>query len=256
MSIWRSRQALFLLVRRDLSQKYRKLRLGYLWAILEPLGMSVTMWFVFEVLLGGRKMGGQPYYLFLTVAILPWWWFTSGISSSTKAFAGFSRTLPVSVLPTQFSVVRVLITRTFDFLFSLPLIVFAMLITWTFPGIQFGFFFLAFAVQLVLMYGLSLLVASVSVLVPDFARIVRILLRAAFYLSPVLYSLALVPEGARTAAALNPLAGILTLYRVGWWPEEHVPMFGYALSFGVALFFLVAGIVTFRRLEHRILKEA
>ena len=256
VSIWRSRQALFLLVRRDLSQKYRKFRLGYLWAILEPLGMSVTMWFVFEILLGGRKMGQQPYYLFLTVAILPWWWFTSGISSSTRALIGFSRTLPVSVLPTQFSVVRVLITRTFDFLFSLPLILFAMVITWTFPGINIGFFLVAFLIQLVLMYGLSMLVASVSVLVPDFARIVRIVLRAAFYLSPVLYSLALVPENARSAAALNPLAGILTLYRVGWWPDEHVPMIGYGISFGVAALCLIAGIVTFRRLEHRILKEA
>lgn len=247
---------MFLLVRRDLSQKYRKLRLGYLWAILEPLGMSVTMWFVFEVLLGGRKMGQQPYYLFLTVAVLPWWWFTSGISSSTKAFLGFSRTLPVSVLPTQFSVVRVLITRTFDFLFSLPLIVFAMLITWTFPGPQIGFFLIAFVIQLVFMYGLSLLVASISVLVPDFARIVRILLRAAFYLSPVLYSLALVPESKREIAAVNPLAGILSLYRVGWWPDEHVTTLSYALSIGVALLFVVIGIVTFRRLEHRILKEA
>lgn len=256
VGIWRSRQALFLLVRRDLSQKYRKFKLGYLWAILEPLGMSVTMWFVFEILLGGRDMGQQPYYLFLTVAILPWWWFTSGISASTRSLVGFSRTLPVSVLPTQFSVVRVLITRTFDFLFSLPLILFAMLVTWTFPGINIGFFLVAFLIQLVLMYGLSLLVASVSVLIPDFARIVRIVLRAAFYLSPVLYSLALVPEGARSAAALNPLAGILTLYRVGWWPEEHVPMVGYAISFGVALVCLVAGIITFRRLEHRILKEA
>ena len=101
-----------------------------------------------------------------------------------------------------------------------------------------------------------MLVSSISVLVPDFARIVRIVLRAAFYLSPVLYSLALIPENARSAAALNPLAGILTLYRVGWWPEEHVSMLGYAISFGVAAVCLVAGIVTFRRLEHRILKEA
>lgn len=245
-----------LLVRRDLSQKYRKLRLGYLWAILEPLGMSVTMWFVFEILLGGRKLGQQPYYLFLTVAILPWWWFTSGIASSTRAFIGFSRTLPVSVLPTQFSVVRVLITRTFDFIFSLPLIVFAMLVTWTFPGINIGFFLIAFLIQLVLMYGLSLLVASVSALVPDFARIVRIVLRAAFYLSPVLYSIALLPEGARSAASFNPLAGILTLYRVGWWPEEHVSMAGYAISLGVAAACLIAGVITFVRLERRILKEA
>ena len=81
---WRYWSALRLLVNRDLHQKYRELRLGYLWAILEPFGLSLTMWFVFQILLGGRKFGLQPYYLFLTVAILPWWWFVNGISASTR----------------------------------------------------------------------------------------------------------------------------------------------------------------------------
>ena len=76
VSIWRSRQALFLLVRRDLSQKYRRLKLGYLWAILEPLGMTVVLALVFTALLGPRRLGEQPYILFLSMAILPWWWFS------------------------------------------------------------------------------------------------------------------------------------------------------------------------------------
>ena len=75
-----------MLVLRDLQKQYTKFRLGYLWTLLEPLGMSLVLWFVFSVLLGARALGQQPYVLFLSLAILPWWWFTKGISASTRVF--------------------------------------------------------------------------------------------------------------------------------------------------------------------------
>ena len=256
VSMWGHRQALRLLVSRELQQKYRNYRLGYLWAILEPLGMSVTMWFVFQVLLGGRRLGEHPYFLFLTVAILPWWWFTNSISASTKVFQGNTRPLVASLLPTEFMVARVLFTRMGDFLLSLPLVVVAMLITWTFPGPLIVLFPVAMLIQLILMYGLSLFVASISAVVPDFARVVRIVLRAAFYLTPVLYAVSNIPKAARAIAPFNPLVGILSLYRLGWWGNEHEGWKAYGISFAIVAATVVLGIVVFKRLEGRILKEA
>ena len=75
-----------MLVLRDLQKQYTKFRLGYLWTLLEPLGMSIVLWFVFSVLLGARALGLQPYLLFLSLAILPWWWFTKGVAASTRVF--------------------------------------------------------------------------------------------------------------------------------------------------------------------------
>ena len=77
-----------MLVVRDLHKKYTRFRLGYFWTLLEPLGMAMVLWFVFWVLLGARALGLQPYLLFLSVAILPWWWFTKGIQASTRTFRG------------------------------------------------------------------------------------------------------------------------------------------------------------------------
>lgn len=241
---------------RDLHRKYRNFRLGYLWSLLEPLGMAVTMWFVFDILLGGRKLGEHPYFLFLAVAILPWWWFTKGISAATRVYRGQIAPLTVSLLPTQVSVMRTLLVSTADFALSLPIVVLAVLVTWTFPGPLIALFPVAIAVQFVFMYGLSLLVASVSAVVPDFARIVRIVLRATFYLSPVLYAVSNIPEAARPIAPFNPIVGMLSLYRVGWWPTEMESWKAYVISFGVSGIIVVAGWLTFRRLEPRILKEA
>ncbi len=254
--VWKHRQVLRMLVLRDLQRYYGNFRLGYLWSILEPLGMTTVLWLVFSVLLGDRRMGEQPYFLFLSVAILPWWWFTKGVSASTKVFRGNMAPLTISLLPTQLSVLRVIFVSMADFVLSLPIILVAMLITWTFPNAWILLFPVAILVQFILMYGIGLFVSSVSSLVPDFARIVRIVMRAMFYLTPVLYAISNIPKGAQEIAMFNPLVGILGMYRIGFWSSETETPVRFAIGMGVIAVFVVIGFLTFHRLESRILKEA
>ena len=245
-----------MLVLRDLQKQYTKFRLGYLWTLLEPLGMSIVLWFVFSVLLGARSLGLQPYVLFLSLAILPWWWFTKGIASSTKVFRRAGGQLRVSLLPTELWVARVILVTAVEFVFSLPVVILAMVITQYWPGPLIVLFPVGFLLQFLLMYGLGLLIAAGAVVIPDLARIVRIVLRAMFYLSPIIYSISNIPEKAQPLAALNPLVGVLGLYRVGFWPEEHTAPIAFGISIALSLVLFVVGVVVFRRLEPRILKEA
>lgn len=245
-----------MLVLRDLQKQYTKFRLGYLWTLLEPLGMSLVLWFVFSVLLGARALGQQPYVLFLSLAILPWWWFTKGISASTRVFRRAGGQLRVSLLPTELWVVRVILVSMVEFVFSLPVIILAMVATQYWPGPLIVLYPVGILLQFMLMYGLALLVSAGSVVIPDLARIVRIVLRAMFYLSPIIYSIANIPAAVQPFAALNPLVGVFGLYRIGFWTDEHVAAGLFAISIAISLVILVLGIVVFRRLEPRILKEA
>lgn len=254
--IWKYRQILRMFVSRDLQRQYRTFRLGYLWSILEPAGMTLVMYVVFQYILGARKFGEHPYLLFLAVAITPWWWFTKGIGASTKVFRRGTAPLRISVLPTQIWVLRILIVSTAEFVLSLPIVIVAIIVTRTLPGPLIVLYPVAVALQFLLMYGLSLFVSSVSARVPDFARIVRIIMRAMFYFTPVLYSVTHVPEKVQSFAGLNPLVGILGLYRIGFWPSETEAMIQYGLSLAVCVALFVLGLVTFRLNESRILKEA
>lgn len=246
-----------MLVLRDLQRKYTRFRLGYLWTLLEPLGMSIVLWFVFNVLLGARALGLDPYLLFLSVAILPWWWFAQGIGASTKIFRrpATASAVRLSLLPTQLWVLRVVLVSMIEFLFSLPVILLAVALTGKLPGPLIVFFPVAIVVQFMLMYGLALLIASGSAVFPDLARLVRIVLRAMFYLSPVLYSISNIPASVQTIASINPLVGVLGLYRIGWWPEEMPAISDYAISLSLCLIIFVLGLIVFRRSEGRILKE-
>lgn len=245
-----------MLVLRDLQRQYTKFRLGYLWTIIEPLGMAIVLWFVFTMLLGPRKLGLQPYLLFLTIAILPWWWFTKGIAQMARVFQRNRAQLRVSLLPTELWVLRVLLLTMMEFILSLPVIIVAMIVTRSYPGPLILLFPVAIALQFLIMYGLGLLIASWAVVIPDLARIVRIVMRALFYLTPVIYSIINIPDALRPYASLNPLVAPLGLYRVGWWPDEHESMGGFLVSLTVGLVIFAVGYITFRRLEPRILKEA
>jgi len=245
-----------MLVLRDLQKQYTKFRLGYLWTLLEPLGMSLVLWFVFSVLLGARALGQQPYVLFLSLAILPWWWFTKGIAASTRVFRLAGGQLRVSLLPTELWVVRVILVTMVEFVFSLPVVILAMVATQYWPGPLIVLYPVGILLQFLLMYGIALLVSAGSVVIPDLARIVRIVLRAMFYLSPIIYSIANIPEKVQPLAALNPLVGVFELYRVGFWPDEHTAPLVFGVSIALSLVILVVGMVVFRRLEPRILKEA
>ena len=256
VALWTHRQVLRMLVLRDLQKRYKRYRLGYLWTLLEPLGMILVLWFVFAVLLGTRQLGLQPYLMFLAVAIIPWWWFTTGMNMATRAFRRGGDALRISRLPTQLWVARVVITSMVEFVFALPVIVVAALITRSMPSWAIIFFPVAMLLQFVLMYGLGLIIASVSVVIPDIARFIRIFIRVLFYLSPVLYSISNIPDKVQGLAFFNPLVGILGLYRVGFWPEEAEATLAYLVSAGICVATLIVGLVVFHRLEPRILKEA
>jgi ABC-2 type transport system permease protein len=118
------------------------------------------------------------------------------------------------------------------------------------------FFPVAILLQFLLLYGIGLLVSSLSVVIPDLARVVKIIVRAMFYLSPILYSITNIPQSLQSIAAINPLVGILGLYRIGWWPEEHTSVVSLVISLSVAAALFIAGIYTFHKLKSRILKEA
>ena len=85
-------------------------------------------------------------------------------------------------------------------------------------------------------------------------RVVRIVLRFMFYLTPVLYGTHAVPGFLRVVLAFNPLNGILSLYRGGLFARQ-ISWFDVGISAIISVVLLVAGFWTFSRLERTVLKE-
>ncbi|GLJ78450.1 ABC transporter permease [Microbacterium imperiale] len=245
--------SLWLLSARDLRVRYSTSALGYLWSVLDPLVMSGIYWFVFTQVFQ-RDVGETPYIVFLITALLPWVWFNSAVTDFTRAFNKDARLVRSTSIPRSIWVGRIVLSKGIEFLFSIPVL--ALFAIFGGATVNWGLLLFPVAVllQVALLVGLGLIVAPLCVLWGDLERTTRLVLRALFYASPIIYGVADLPGVFKELGAFNPLAGILTLYRVGFFPDQWDTL---AVVVGAvsSILVLVLGVFVFRRLERPVLKE-
>ena len=243
-----------LLVRRDVKVRYADSVLGWLWSFLDPLLMSLVFYLVFTVIFR-RDVGEDPYILFLLTGLLAWNWTASSLADAPRALTKDKQLVGAVRLPREVWALRTVCSRGTEYLFALPVVVlFAVVFTHP-PSLYVLALPLAFGIQAVLLVGLSLLLSPVGVLVTDSTNIVALVVRLGFYGSPVFYGLADVPEAVRPFYALNPMVGIIDLYRAAWFPEAFIGWGPVLTSAVIALAVLVVGSAVFARLERPALKE-
>lgn len=245
--------SLWLLSARDLRVRYSTSALGYLWSVLDPLVMSGIYWFVFTQVFQ-RDVGETPYIVFLITALLPWVWFNAAVTDFTRAFNKDARLVRSTSIPRSIWVGRIVLSKGIEFLFSLPVL--ALFAIFGGAAVNWGLllFPVAILLQVALLVGLGLIVAPLCVLWGDLERTTRLILRALFYASPIIYGVADLPGVFKELGAFNPLAGILTLYRVGFFPDQWDTL-SVVVGAVSSILVLVLGVFVFRRLERPVLKE-
>lgn len=256
--IWRERSTLWLLIKRDLKVRYADSLLGYFWSVLDPLIMSAIYWFVFTKIFQ-RSVGQEPYIIFLLVALLPWLWFTSGISEGAKALRSQSRLVRSTALPREIWVLRSVCAKGIEFGFSIPVLAIFIAVypppfngnLWLFP--------VAIVLQFMLLTGTGLILAPMMVLLKDLEPLIRLGLRFLFYASPVIYGLhdvfsTRLPESLHTLYTLNPMSGILSAYRAGFFDAEMNTQ-AIVTAAVISVFTLVFGWIVFAKFERTVLKE-
>jgi ABC-2 type transport system permease protein len=268
-ALWARRNALRILVRRDLAVKYRQSVLGYFWSLIEPLGMSAIYWFVFGVLYSrdtSRHLGeaAGSYPLFLITGIFAWMWASSALTEATTALTGQARLITTMNVPRQVFPIGRIVGRFAEYAAGLPILA-AIAVVYAArgevrPGWSMLALPLAVAVQAVLLAGLALLLSAVNVLMRDVERFMRLVIRLLFYATPIIYPLSLVRESGmpgwvKTAYELNPLVGIFQLHHAVWYPGQFPDARLLASTVAVSVLVLVAGWWAFRRLEPAVLKE-
>ncbi|WES66194.1 ABC transporter permease [Microbacter sp. GSS18] len=246
--------SLWLLSSRDLRVRYSTSALGYLWSVLDPLVMAGIYWFVFTQVFQRGGVGEQPYIVFLIAGLLPWVWFNASITDFTRAFNKDARLVRSTAIPRSIWVNRIVLSKGTEFLFSLPVL--ALFVIATGAPVGWGLLWLPVAImmQTLLLVGLGLLLAPLCVLWTDLERTARLILRALFYASPVIYDVSDLPGVFAQLAVFNPLAGIFTLYRMPYFPQQWNTL-SVVVGAVVTVAVLLLGWYTFRALERAVLKE-
>ena len=243
-----------ILVYRDLQIRYAGTWLGYLWTLLDPLAMSAIYWFVFSYIVGAKSLGEQPYILFLLTGILSWTWFNGAVTDSARSLVVESKMVRSIAIPRYLWVMKSIGAEGTEFLFALPILILITIIFQAKISAALLFIPLAFVVQFLLLSGIGLILAPLTVLARDTTNVLRILLRMMFYLTPIIYGLSDIPESLRTIAYLNPMTGIISMYRAGFWNDPNL-ITPVVFSIVISLAVFVIGVLFFKKVERSVLKE-
>ena len=250
--IWKYRELLILLVKRDLNGRYRAASFGRLWIVLRPALEIMTYVIVFGYVLGVRT-SEMPYALFLCCGLVPWMFMSQCVSSAADSLAGARHIMSKVHFPRLIVPLGNTALALIDFLvlFAVVLIVAAVLrMPFGAPLLALPFFIL---LMLGLAFGGSLLVATWSVSHPDVTIGVPLVLRILMYMSPIVYPSTLVPEPYRWLYDLNPIATIVGGFRwsIGGMAPPSAAMI-LVCTVCVAIV-LLAGLLSFVRTERRMI---
>ncbi|CAN5864239.1 ABC transporter permease [soil metagenome] len=222
--VWRYRELLHSLVVRNLKVKYQRSLLGFVWTLVNPLFTVTVLGVVFSHVV---RIPLPHYWAFLLSGYFVWNFALQTLNTGTYIFAEHSRLTRSVAFPSEILVFGAAGSRLIEFVAEIGLVV-AVIAVFHHGGIPQSYALLPVLVliQLLLVVGFALPIATLSVFYYDVYHALPIALTTLFYLSPVFYPATMVPEAARGLYFLNPIAGLLTLYHeVFYWgrmPSFHL----------------------------------
>jgi ABC-2 type transport system permease protein len=241
------------LVQTDFKLRYQGSVLGYLWSLLRPLALFVILYIVFARFL--RVGDAIPHYpVYLLLGIVLWNYFaevTSGSVSAIVARGDLIRKL-------NFPKYVIVLAGSFSAIINLFInfIVIALFMVINHVDIRATILVLPILILELFVFSLALafFLSAAFVKFRDISYIWEVIMQGAFYATPILYPLALVPVYAGKILLLNPMAQIIqdaryvtvtdqtitisSLYHNAWY--RLIPL-------GVAIVFVIIAAQYFRK---------
>lgn len=248
-NLWQWRELFLVMVGSDLRLRYKGSALGILWSLMHPLALAAVYVVALSYIIRVRM---ENYGMFLLSGVLPWVFFSSSLNQAAGAIAQQGNLVKKVAFPRE---VLPFVTTFSQFIhFAIAYLVVVPLFAYYQVGIGATFLLVPLVMVCFVVFtaGLALAVATAQVYFRDTQHLLSVVLQLLFWLTPILYSLKMVPERFRPFALANPLAIYLSTYQeiiveqvFPGWPQ-------LAMVVGLALLSLVVGYAIFLKGERRI----
>jgi lipopolysaccharide transport system permease protein len=215
-ALWNYRAFILASVRREFDARYRVALLGGVWAILNPLAQIAVYTAVLAGVMGAKLPGVAgtfAYSIYLCAGIITWGLFAEIITRSTGVFVENANLLKKLNFPRICLPAIVVVSASLNFaivfgLFLIFLVFSNSLLGWSLLGIL-----PVFAIQIVLAAGLGVLLGVANVFYRDVAQGVGIFMQFWFWLTPIIYPLAIVPAAFQPVIRANPTTALAVAYQ-------------------------------------------
>ena len=211
-TVWDHREVISTLVVYDIRARYKQSVLGVGWAVLQPFMTMV----VFTVIFSGFARvptGNVPYPVFAFSALVFWTFFATSLSKGTLSLVSNASLIRKIYLPREIFPIVFILSACFDCAISFVILLGMMLWFHVVPTLHILWTIPIFALQLVLVFALSLFTGTLHARFRDVGTAIGLVAQMWMFLSPVAYPISLVPEKYLGLYRLNPMVGIIDGYR-------------------------------------------
>jgi ABC-2 type transport system permease protein len=242
----RYRELIWALAIKELTIRYKRSVLGFMWALLNPALLMLVLTVVFSTIM---RFPIPNYPIFLLSVLLPWTFFSQSLSYGVESIVGNAELIKKVSVPKLVFPMAAIVANLINLLLSLvPLALLVPLI-----GHPFHWTWLYLPVPILALViftlGICLLFAAANVYYRDVAHIIQVVLSAWFYLTPIIYSLDFIPEKDRWMFKLNPLIYVINGFRLSVYYGQLPKLRSIAASFACAIGMLIIGFAVFRRYQ-------
>jgi lipopolysaccharide transport system permease protein len=214
-SLWRNRQLIVQMTKRDVLGRYKGSAMGVAWSFLNPVFMLVVYTFVFSEIFKIRwgGIGGDDsktqFALVLFVGMISLSLFSEVLNRAPGLILANVNYVKKVVFPLEILPVISMGAALFHSFISLGVLIAAFslfngYLHWTAVFIP-----LVLLPLVILTLGLSWMMASLGVYLRDVGQTIGIIITVLMFLSPVFYPVTAVPERFRAFIMANPLTFII-----------------------------------------------
>ncbi len=198
------------LVIKDLKVRYRGAVLGYMWSLLNQILMMIIYSIVFSYII---RIEVENYPVFLLCALLPWSFFSTSLTTASSSIVDNFSLINKVYFPREIFPISVILSNLLHLIISMFILI--IFLFFTPSGLSLSIFLLPFVMlaHLIFTIGISLLLSCLTVFYRDIKYILELVVMIWFYATPIIYPLSMVPEKLQIFFDLNPMVGIISIYR-------------------------------------------
>lgn len=251
--LWRYRDLLLLLVRRDFVAFYKQTVLGPVWFFIQPIFTIGIFTFIFGNL-AGLSTDGLPQPLFYLTGLICWSYFSDCVTKTTTVFRDNAAIFGKIYFPRMIIPLSLVVSNLarFGAQFLLLLLMMGYYVA---TSVNVGPTMWIFALPLLLLcvagqgLGLGLIVSALTTKYRDLAIMQSFGVQLLMYATPVVYPLSSLSRGVGTIVEMNPMTPVVEGFRLGLLGKGTFDLGSLAYAVGATLLILAFGLTAYSRVE-------
>ena len=252
--VWKYKDLLWLLVRRDFISFYKQTVLGPFWFLIQPLFTVGIYIFIFSQI-AGIPTDGIPQPLFYLTGIAAWTYFSDCVLKTSNVFRDNAHIFGKVYFPRLIMPLSISVSNLVKFSIQL-LLIFIMITYYKLSGITLSLspylLFLPCFVVLMGLFGLGigLIISSITIKYRDFSLLISFAITLLMYTCPVVYPLSSISGLTKQLVLLNPMTTIIEWFRFFLTGNNsNLTLFMSLYALGAVFFTFILGVIIFNKAQ-------